>query len=174
MIKDLHQRARRVRLLAMDVDGVLTNGKINLDEQGREIKVFDVQDGFGIVLFRRAGYQTAIISARSAGAVTARAADLKIDHVYQDAYPKTQAYEDLLATVGLPDEQICFIGDDLPDMCLFRRVGLAVAVSNASPEAKACAHYVTRNRGGEGSVREVVEMILKAQDRWAAIVEGHY
>lgn len=154
----------------MDVDGVLTDGKIVVDAQGKELKFFDVQDGFGLVLLRQAGIKTAILSARSSPAVTARAEDLKIDKICQDAYPKTSAYERLIRESGCTDEQVCFMGDDLPDLPVLKRVGLAVAVPNAMDELKKIAHYVTTRRGGAGAVREVIELILKAQGKWKNIV----
>jgi len=168
----LKQKIKRIKLLVLDVDGVLTNGKINMDAKGQEIKVFDVQDGFGIVFFKRAGFKTAIISARSAEAVTARAKDLKFDKVYQNAYPKTSAYQKLLKSLKLKDEETCFMGDDLPDLCLLNKVGFAVAPANAVSEVKKCVDYVTKCEGGDGAVREVVELILKTQGKWKAIIKG--
>jgi len=172
-MNNLKKSLKNIKLLIMDVDGVLTDGSINIDDDGKELKRFDVQDGFAIVLFQRRGFKTAIISARTCPAVTARAADLKIDKVYQDAYPKTFAYETILKDLHLTDEEACCIGDDLPDLCLFKRAALAVAVSNGRPEVKRAAHYVTRAGGGRGAVREVIEMILKAQGHWRKIVDEH-
>ncbi len=172
MNKKIADKLKRIKLLALDVDGILTNGKIVLDEKGREIKVFDVQDGFGIVIFRKMGLKTAIISARSAKPVEFRAKDLKIDRVYQDAYPKIHAYEQLLKDLKLRDDEICFMGDDLPDMCVLKRVGFAASVPNAVEEVKKCADYVTKKRGGEGAVREVIELILKAQGKWERIIKS--
>ena len=154
----------------MDVDGVLTDGKIVINHRGEEIKVYDVQDGFGIVFFRKAGFKTAIISARSAKAVTARAQDLKIHKIYQDAYPKIDAYQKMLAAFKVSDEEICYIGDDLPDVPVLERVGFAVAVPNAVPEVKHVADYITQKHGGAGAVREVIELILKMQDKWPQVV----
>ena len=170
MNKTLKTKLNKIKLLVMDVDGVLTDGKIVVDAQGKELKFFDVQDGFGLVLLRQAGIKTAILSARSSSAVTARAEDLKIDKICQDAYPKTNAYESLIKELGCTDEQVCFMGDDLPDLPVLKRVGLAVAVPNAMDELKKIAHYVTTRRGGAGAVREVIELILKAQGKWKNIV----
>ena len=155
----------------MDVDGVLTRGDINVDHKGDEFKVFNVQDGFAIVVFQKAGFKTAIITARSCRAVAARAKDLKINRIFQDAYPKIEAYEKLLQEFDVKDEQVCFIGDDLPDLAVLKRVGLAVAVKNAVDEIKDVAHYVTRKSGGEGAVREVIELILKGNGQWAKILQ---
>lgn len=170
MNKTLKTKLNKIKLLVMDVDGVLTDGKIVVDAQGKELKFFDVQDGFGLVLLRQAGIKTAILSARSSPAVTARAEDLKIDKICQDAYPKISAYERLIRELGCTDEQVCFMGDDLPDLPVLKRVGLAVAVPNAMDELKKIAHYVTTHRGGAGAVREVIELILKAQGKWKNIV----
>lgn len=170
MNKTLKTKLNKIRLLVMDVDGVLTDGKIVVDAQGKELKFFDVQDGFGLVLLRQAGIKTAILSARSSSAVTARAEDLKIDKICQDAYPKTNTYESLIHELGCTDEQVCFMGDDLPDLPVLKRVGFAVAVPNAAAELKKAAHYTTVQRGGSGAVREVIELILKAQGKWKNIV----
>lgn len=166
----IKRKIKKIKVLALDVDGVLTDGKIIVTDDGKEIKNFDVQDGFGLVLLQRAGYKTAIISARAAPAVTARAQDLKIDKIYQNAYPKTEAYAHLLKDLQVSDEEVCFIGDDLPDGTILNRVGLAVAVANAVPEVKKKADYVTKNKGGAGAVREVVELILKSNRQWKTIV----
>lgn len=166
----LRSKIRKIKLLIMDVDGVLTDGRIVIDARGEEIKFFDVQDGFGIVLLREAGVKTAILSARSCAAVTARAQDLKIDKICQDAYPKAGVYDRLIRELGVQDKEVCFIADDLPDLAVFKRVGLAVAVANAAAEIKKEADYVTGCRGGNGAVREVIELILKTQGKWAHIV----
>jgi len=131
-----------------------------------------VQDGFGLVFLQKAGYKTAIISARAAQAVTWRANDLKIDKVYQDAYPKTAAYGRLLQDLQVSDHEVCFIGDDLPDCAILKRVGFAVAVANAVLEVKQMADYVTKNKGGAGAVREVVELILKSNGQWKTVVSN--
>ncbi len=157
---------KNIKVLAMDVDGVLTDGRIVYDGMGRELKFFDVQDGCGINRIRKAGLKTAVISARSCRAVRARTDDLKIDAVYLDAYPKVGAYEDMLKKFGVTDAQVCFIGDDLPDIAILKRVGLAVAVANASADVKRQAHFVTKKKGGRGAVREVAERVLKAQGKW--------
>lgn len=156
----------------MDVDGVLTKGDINIDHNGNEFKVFNVQDGFGIIQFQRCGYKTAIITARSTPSVGARAGDLKIDKIYQDAHPKMTAYKELLKEFNLKDHEVSFIGDDLPDLAVLKKVGVAVAVSNAIDEVKKYAHYVTRHHGGQGAVREVVELILKINGQWEKLVQS--
>ncbi|MBU0467495.1 MAG: HAD-IIIA family hydrolase [Candidatus Omnitrophica bacterium] len=170
MTDKLKEKIKKIKVLAMDVDGVLTNGKIVLDNKGNELKYFDVQDGYGIAVIRRAGIKTAIISARSAGAVTSRAADLNIDKVFQDAYPKTVAYSKLLKELKVSSDEVCFVGDDLPDIVLLEKVGFAVAVKNAASEVKRSADYVTKKQGGDGAIREVVELILKTQGKWKNIL----
>lgn len=167
----LKNRIKKIKALVMDVDGILTNGKIVIDHQGHETKYFDVQDGFGIVLMRQAGYKTAIISARTAPAVTARAKDLKIDKVFQDAQPKTNAFQTLLKEFGLKPEEVCFMGDDVADICVLKEAGLAVSVPNGTNDTKRFAHYITEKRGGEGAVREVVELILTVKGQWKNIVK---
>ncbi len=166
----LKTKLKKIRLLVMDADGVLTDGKIVVDARGKELKFFDVQDGFGLVLLRQAGVKTAILSARSSPALTARAEDLKIDKICQDAYPKITAYEGLVRDLNCTDDQVCFMGDDLPDLPVLKRVGVAVAVPNAVREVKKAAQYITAQRGGAGAVREVVELILSAQGKWKNII----
>jgi 3-deoxy-D-manno-octulosonate 8-phosphate phosphatase (KDO 8-P phosphatase) len=162
----MDEKIKKIKALVMDVDGVLTDGRIIYDSDGREIKLFDVQDGFGIMVLQRLGYRTAIISARSAKPVDIRAQDLKIHKVYQDASPKSKAFDQMLRDFQMAEEQICFVGDDLPDLEVLARAGFAVAVKNATREAKDLADYVTTKRGGRGAVREVIELILKTQGRW--------
>ena len=168
----LKKKLKKIKALVLDVDGILTDGKIIYDGDGKEIKIFDVQDGYGIVLFHRAGYKTAIISARCAVAVTVRAQDLGIDRIYQDAKPKLKAYEELLRDLSLKDEEMCFMGDDLPDLQVLQRVGLAVSVPNGSPDVKRKAHHITKRSGGQGAVREMVELILKSQGKWQEILDS--
>ncbi len=173
MKKRIKDNLKKIKILVLDVDGVLTNGQIVLDHQGEETKVFNVLDGFGMVLFRRCGHKTAIISARSAKAVTSRATDLEVDRIYQDANPKLDAYQSLLKEFNLKDEEVCFMGDDLPDLPLLKRVGFAVSVPNATQDIKKAAHYITKHRGGDGAVREVIELILKAQGKWKEVLERY-
>ena len=156
----------------MDVDGVMTNGQIIYDSINRETKVFNVKDGYGIILLQRAGFRTAIISARAAQPVLYRARDLKIGRVYQGADPKITAYRCMLKDFRVRDEEVCFIGDDLPDIPLIRQVGLGVAVRDAAPDVRKAADYITRCRGGEGAVREIAELILKAKGVWTKILKN--
>jgi len=157
---------KKIKVVAMDVDGVLTDGRIIVDSNGVETKNFDVQDGFGIVFLRKCGLKTAIISARESGVVAHRAQDLKIDKVYVGVYPKIGAYEGMLKEFNVIDEEVCFIGDDLADLMVMRRCGIGIAVANAVFEIKQIADYVTNKRGGHGAVREAIELILQAQGHW--------
>lgn len=167
----LLDKIKKIKLLVLDVDGVMTNGEIIVDEKGQETKVFNVHDGYATVLFRRAGMKTAVLSARKCGAVTARARDLGFDKVCQNAYPKIGFYKDILKDLKMKDEQACFIGDDLPDIEVLKRVGFSVSVANAASEVKKITDYVTKREGGKGAVREVIELILKAQGKWEKIVK---
>ncbi len=166
----LKEKINKIKVLALDVDGVLSDGKIIVDSNGNETKNFDVQDGFGMVILRRAGFKIVIITARSSRPVDFRAKDLKIDKVYQDAYPKIEFYKRMLKELEVSDEEVCFVGDDLPDLGVLRQVGFAVAVANAVEEIKKEVHYVTHKSGGNGAVREVIELILKTQGKWKAIL----
>ncbi len=166
----LKEKINKIKVLALDVDGVLSDGKIIVDSNGNETKNFDVQDGFGMVILRRAGFKIVIITARSSRPVDFRAKDLKIDKVYQDAYPKIEFYKRMLKELEVSDEEVCFVGDDLPDLGVLRQVGFAVAVANAVEEIKKEVHYVTHKPGGHGAVREVIELILKTQGKWEAIL----
>lgn len=168
--RGLSARARKIQLLALDVDGVLTDGRIVLADLVGQHKNFDVHDGFGLILWRKAGLKSAIITAERSRVVTRRAEQMRVSWVAQYARDKRKAYERLRAHFHLPDAAVCFIGDDLLDLPVLTRVGLAVATANAVPEVRRHAHYVTRKPGGRGAVREVVELILKAQGRWVPVV----
>lgn len=163
---DITERARRIRLLILDCDGVLTDGRIIMLPGGDETKSFDVKDGHAMVMAQRAGLPIAIISGRKASVVQARAKELGVAHLYEMAWVKTEPYEAILMKEGLVDEQVCYVGDDVVDIPLLRRAGLAIAVGDAAEEAKQHSHFVTSRSGGQGAVREVIEMILKAQDKW--------
>ena len=162
---------KRIKVLILDVDGVLTDGRIIFDSDGRETKVFDVQDGLGIVCWQKLGSRVAIISSRASNVITHRAKDLEIKHVYMGVFPKMTAYEKLLKILKVKDEDVCFVGDDLADLGILKRVGFSVAVSNAVTEVKSICDYVTKKSGGRGAVREVIEVILNAQGKWTTVVE---
>jgi 3-deoxy-D-manno-octulosonate 8-phosphate phosphatase (KDO 8-P phosphatase) len=173
----LAARLRRVRLLLLDVDGVMTDGRLfyvpGPDGAMVETKGFDTQDGVGLIWAHEAGLVTGLISGRDSPAVVARAEMLRFTYVYQGRLAKVASYEEILAKAGVTDEQAAFVGDDLTDAAVMVRAGLAVAVQNARPEVKRIAHYVTRQPGGHGAVREVVELLLQAQGKWAGILEKY-
>jgi 3-deoxy-D-manno-octulosonate 8-phosphate phosphatase (KDO 8-P phosphatase) len=170
------KRAKKIRLLLMDVDGVLTDGRIWLqswpDGTAHEIKGFSAYDGAGLKLARAAGLRTGVITGRESAAMARRAKEADIEFVFQGRGEKLPAYEEILRTTKLKDEEVAYIGDDLPDLAVLARVGLAIAVANAVPEVKRAAHYVTKASGGNGAAREVVELILKSQGNWNTVLEN--
>ncbi len=169
-MSELTQRAAKIELLLLDVDGVLTDGGIIYMEAGAEIKRFHVRDGSGLKFWHLAGKRSAIVSGRKSAAVDRRAAELGIGVVLQGHAEKLPAFEAVLAATGLPPEQVCAVGDDLPDLPVLRRAGLAVAVADACPELRAAADYVTAMPGGRGAVRDAVEWLLKLQGSWDDLV----
>ncbi len=168
------ERARRIKVFLMDVDGTVTDGSVCLiaatDASGTstvsEMKVFDAQDGQGLSLARTMGIETGFITGRKSPAVLRRAQEMKITYVYLGQPKKTAAFEEVLQKAGVTAEEVCYMGDDLPDIPVMQRVGLAVCVREGAPEVKAVSHYVTRRAAGHGTAREIVELILKAQGRW--------
>lgn len=171
--EQLLKRLRSIRLMIFDVDGVLTDGRIIYSDSGSEIKEFDVKDGHGIKLLQRAGIEVALITGRECQAVNHRGRALGIKHIFQGAKVKLDAYQQLRSETGFPDEVIGFMGDDLIDIPVLRRVGLAVAVSDAVPHIFPYVHYVTRARGGRGACREICELLLQSQGLWATVT-GRY
>ncbi|MBI3875706.1 MAG: HAD hydrolase family protein [Verrucomicrobia bacterium] len=159
-----------MKLLLCDVDGILTDASVFISESGEEVKRFHIQDGLGIVLLRRNGIKVGWISARPSGATTRRAEELKIDFLHQDKGGKLNAVEEILSKSQLAWDELCFMGDDVVDLAVLKRAGVAVSVPAAVAEAKSLAHHVTQARGGHGAVREVAEMILKAQGKWATLI----
>lgn len=164
------QQAQHIRLLAMDVDGVLTDGRVWLDQHGNEMKAFHVHDGQGIALAHRAGLQTAWISGRESAAVRRRAAELGVAWVFEKVAAKAPVMRELMQQTQLPPAAIAYIGDDLIDVPVFRCVGLPIAVASAPPAVRASAIWVTRRAGGDGAVREVIDLVLRAQGRWETVV----
>ena len=165
-------RLKMIRLLILDVDGVLTAGEVVLDSRGRETKRFDVKDGLGIRLLQRAGIQTAIATGRRSEALRHRCRELGIELLYDGLEDKVLAAESIGTRTGLTVRQMAFAGDDLPDLPLMRRVGLAIAVADAHPLVRSHAQLVTRAPGGRGAVREICEQLLKAQGLWDNIIKG--
>ena len=167
----IREAFKAIRLLILDVDGVLTSGEIRLDSRGREIKSFHVRDGLGIRLLQRAGIQTAIATGRRSDALEHRCRELGIALRFDGLSDKTAVLEAVTARTALAPRQMAFAGDDLPDLPLMSRVGLAIAVADAHPLVRERAQVVTRAPGGRGAVREICESILKAQGRWDEIIE---
>ncbi|MEJ2383878.1 MAG: 3-deoxy-manno-octulosonate-8-phosphatase KdsC [Xanthomonadales bacterium] len=159
----LLERARRIRLLALDVDGVLTDGRIYFDNGGNELKAFSTRDGLGMRLLADSGITLALITARRSEIVARRAANLGIEHVFQGRNDKLDAFNELLATTGLDEAQACYAGDDWLDLPVLARVGLAVTVADADPVVRDRVHWVTSRPGGRGGVREICDLILAAQ-----------
>lgn len=170
---EIEKRAARIRLLLMDCDGVLTDGRITLLSDADEQKSFHTRDGHGLVLLHRAGLRSGIISGRTSSAVERRARDLGITFVRQGTHNKIVEFEEVLASAGVEESETAFIGDDVTDIPLMQRVELAVAVADAGEETRDAAHYVTQLPGGFGAVREVTELILKAQGRWAELMRRY-
>jgi 3-deoxy-D-manno-octulosonate 8-phosphate phosphatase (KDO 8-P phosphatase) len=174
MMQELSDRAKKVRLLLLDVDGVLTDGRIVYDSRGRDMKFFDVHDGLGVYLLKKVGIPTILITAKGSGAIKPRARDMRVDMVFTDVSPKTKVLDKILKKYKISIDEVCFIGDDLVDLCLMKRVGFPIAVFNAVPEIKQAAAYVTIRYGGRGAVREVAELILKSQGKWQGLVELYH
>jgi 3-deoxy-D-manno-octulosonate 8-phosphate phosphatase (KDO 8-P phosphatase) len=166
-------RARKVRLLVVDVDGVLTDGRMVLSERSDELKAFHSRDGVAVALAKRAGLRTAFVTGEKNVLVQARGDKLGVDAVILGARRKGEVLVELCAQFGLPLDACAYIGDDLLDLPALQRAGLAIAVADAAPEVIASAHIVTRARGGQGALRECVELILRAQGAWTAVVEAY-
>ena len=170
----LTERLAKIRLAIVDIDGVLTDGRIALGDYGDELKFFDAQDGFGLVLLRRAGLSTVIISGKKSRINHRRAKELMVNKIIQNAFDKLKVFEKVIRKFKVTPEEVCYIGDDLIDLPVMRRVGLAAAVANAVDEVKQAAHVVTQRSGGRGAVREVADLLLKGQGRWAKATEKYF
>jgi 3-deoxy-D-manno-octulosonate 8-phosphate phosphatase (KDO 8-P phosphatase) len=171
----VRKRAKQIQVLLMDVDGTITPGTVMLlsqpDGTALEIKVFDAHDGQGISLAHTAGIRTGVITGRESAAMRRRASELNIEFVYEKQPTKIAAYEEILKKTGVPESAVAYLGDDLPDLPVMRRVGLAVAVGDAALEVKLAAHFVTKAIGGKGAARELVELILKSKGIWDEMIE---
>jgi 3-deoxy-D-manno-octulosonate 8-phosphate phosphatase (KDO 8-P phosphatase) len=171
----LKKRAALVQVLLMDVDGTMTDGGVTLlsqpDGSALEIKTFDAHDGQGLSLAQTAGIRTGCITGRESAALLRRAHEMKMEFIYMKQPVKTPAYEEILKKTGVPESAVAFVGDDLPDLPLLRRVGLAVAVGDAVPEVKKAAHFTTRAVAGRGAIREAVELILKSKGIWEEMID---
>src|SRR4051812_7318111 len=162
-----------IQLLILDVDGVLTDGGIIRDDAGQQIKRFHVRDGAGIVLWRRLQKDVAIITGKESAVVSLRAEELGIPHVYQNIGNKLEAYDQIKDELGISDNEIAYVGDDLPDLPVMRRVGVAIAVADAVEEVRAVAKYVTKYPGGYGAVRDAIEFLCKEMGVWQQVVEKY-
>ena len=169
----LEDRCKNVELILSDVDGVLTDGGIIFDNQGIEIKRFHVRDGMGIKLWQRAGFKFGILTSRTSHIVQLRANELGMDVIRQGVDTKLPAAKRVIAELGLSLEQVCYIGDDLPDLALIQKAGLGVAVADAAAEIRDAASYVTALPGGQGAVRETIEFVLKSQGLWEGMIRKH-
>jgi 3-deoxy-D-manno-octulosonate 8-phosphate phosphatase (KDO 8-P phosphatase) len=169
----MRARLAKIRLLLLDVDGVMTDGRIIYDDRGRETKAFDVKDGHGMKMLQRAGIRIGIITGRQSPVVDHRASELGIDLVYQGAKDKLLPFREILAKTGLPAEAVAYVGDDVIDVPVLRRVGFAATVADALDEVKPYVHYVTQRRGGRGAVREICDLLLKESGQWETVA-GRY
>lgn len=162
-----------IKILILDVDGVLTDGSLIINADGTESKIFNILDGHGIRLFKRAGLKVAFLSGRFAESTQRRAEQLEIDYCMQDCHNKLDALEEMMNHFNLEPENIAYAGDDLPDLPVIKKVGFGIAVANAVDEVKQNADFVTKNKGGSGAVREIVEYILKKTGKWDKIMERY-
>ncbi|NQT32860.1 MAG: HAD hydrolase family protein [Candidatus Omnitrophica bacterium] len=171
---ELIEKARKIKLLLLDVDGVLTDGRLTYSSKGAESKHFDVNDGFGMYLVKQSGIKCIILTAKASRAVAKRAKELKLDKVYQNFHFKIEALEKIRQEFDMKDEEICFIGDELIDIPVLKRVGLAICPPNAVEEAKRHAHFITERSGGRGAVREVCNFLLKTQGKWDEVTKRYF
>jgi 3-deoxy-D-manno-octulosonate 8-phosphate phosphatase (KDO 8-P phosphatase) len=171
----LRKRAAKIKVVLMDVDGTITDGSVSLlsqpDGSALEIKTFDAHDGQGISLGRTAGLRMGVITGRESPALRRRMQELSVEFVYEKQPHKVAAFEEILKKAVVREEEVAYLGDDLPDLTVMRRVGLAVAVGNAAPEVKKAAHYTTARPGGKGAARELVELILKSKGVWEEMID---
>lgn len=170
---DLNKKAQKIKLILMDTDGVLTEGKIVFYDGGGEAKAFDVKDGIGIKLAQRIGLKTGIITGRTSEAVARRARELGIEEVHQGAHEKIESYERILQKYSLHDEEVCFIADDIVDIPILKRVGFPAVVADAHRDILPFAIYQTSLNGGQGAVREVIDFIIKAQGKWNQLIKRY-
>ncbi|MCK4851817.1 MAG: HAD-IIIA family hydrolase [Candidatus Omnitrophica bacterium] len=172
--EDIIERAKKIKLLLLDVDGVLTDGRLIYGNYGDELKNFDVNDGLGIFLVKKAGIRCVILTARASRVVTRRAKELRIDKVYHNFHYKINALESIKKRFKTADDEICFVGDDLIDIPVLKRAGLAVCPPNAMEEVKPFAHFLTTKNGGRGAVREVCDLLLRARGLWDKVTSEYF
>jgi len=173
MEQSLIDKIKKIKVLLLDVDGVLTDGRIIYDSRGRDSKFFDVHDGMGVYLLKKCGIPAVLITAKGSRAIKPRAKDMRVDIVFEDVSPKTSVLEKICKIYKVTAQELCFVGDDLVDLCLMKKVGFPVAVANAAREIKNVAAYVTAKNGGRGAVRELAELILKNQGKWEEALKAY-
>lgn len=173
MEKKLQSKLRKIKMLILDVDGVMTDGRVIMDDSGREIKNFDVRDGHGIKLIQRYGIKVVLLTGRKSEVVLCRARDLGIKEVYQKVFNKKEVFAKILLKNKLDCDAVAFIGDDIIDIPVLKAVGFSVAVADALDVVKKSVNYITQNKGGRGAVREVCEMLLQAQGKWPEIASKY-
>lgn len=167
----LKKKAQKIKLLLLDVDGVLTDGRIIYDSRGGDSKFFDVHDGLGVHILQRCGIKTILITAKGSKAIKPRARDMGVEEVFENISPKSAILSKILRKYKVTADEVCFVGDDLVDLGLMKIVGFPVAVFNAAWDIKKSASYITRRQGGRGAVREVAELILKSQGKWERVIK---
>jgi 3-deoxy-D-manno-octulosonate 8-phosphate phosphatase (KDO 8-P phosphatase) len=172
--KNLKEKIKKIKLLILDVDGVMTDGRIVYDSEGRELRFFDAQDGTGIRLLYSAGIKTIWATLLPSKAIERRAKELLVEKVYQGIVPKTKVLDDVLSKTDISTEEICYVGDDLVDLCIMKVVGFPAAPANARQEVKDVANYVTQQKGGKGAVREISDLILRIQGKWEGLIETEF
>ena len=171
--EDLIDKVKKIKVLLLDVDGVLTDGRIIYDSAGRDLKFFDVHDGLGVYLLKKAGIPTILITAKGSRTIKPRARDMQVDCVFAGIFPKTSVLGKILDRYKVTKDELCFVADDLVDFGLMKKVGLPIAVPGACAEIKKLASYVTTKEGGRGAVREVAELILKTQGKWDELIKNY-
>lgn len=169
----INQQAKKIKMLILDIDGVMTDGRIIYDSKSNELKCFNVLDGMGLALLNQTKIKVALITAKGSPAVLRRAREIGAVEVKQNSIDKLTAFHQILKKYNLTNKDICFVGDDLVDLPVMKRAGLAVAVTNACSEVKRAAHYITKKAGGKGAVREVIEIILRAQNKWHKVIKRY-
>lgn len=173
MKENILEKLKKIKMLILDVDGVMTDGGIMMDNDGREMKIFNVRDGHGLVMVQRYGLQVAILTGRRSAVVEHRARDLRITEVYQGALNKKEVFEEILKKNNLTPEQVAYLGDDIVDIPVLKMVGFSAAVADALDIVKKAVDYVAINKGGRGAVRELCEMLLTAQGYWTEVADRY-
>jgi len=173
MNKNLKEKLKKIKMLILDVDGVMTDGRIIMDDEGRQLKNFDVRDGHGLKIIQRYGIKVVILTGRKSEVVNHRAHDLEIKEIYQGALNKKEVFQKILIKHKLAASAVAFVGDDIIDIPVLRQVGFSAAVADAVDVVKKSVHYITKHKGGRGAVREICEMILQSQGKWQEIA-GKY